>query len=194
LAKLGISSPVGDVPEIVTPEMIENIASKIADALTDLPDALYWEREQIIWDMWKKGCKGEEYKHEVFGDVLVYKEYPDNDKKVTELSIKVACSEKLKDVLGDLVHDMLDDSIDEKIALLEYPLRSPARKLADKAIDKAIDEGVDKGISSLRERIEKGDLEMPKVSPKEGEDKPAGENPGHAKMAAKGSGKSKAKK
>jgi len=191
LEKLG----VGGAPENpISPELLSKIADKLVDILTDLPDTFMHEREQVLWDMWVAMVKNEEYKHEVFGDVLTYKEYPDNEMKVCALALKIACADELKDLLCEIIHDMVDDEIDEKLNAVAAPLRPPARKLADKAIEKAVDQAVDKALSTLREKLEKGEISLPEVKPKEGEDKPKGENPGKAKMSKHGTGKSKSKK
>jgi len=186
LAKLGVANPIGDIPELVTADMMERIGTKLIEILSDLQDSFYWERQSIIWDMWRCHCKGEDYKHEVFGDNPQYKEYPGNEMKVAILTLKVAGGEKLKDLLCGVIHDMVDPEINPKVEQLASPLRNPALKAAAKAIEKAVDDAVDKAISVLREKLEGGKFELPGITPKEGEDKPSGENPMQTKHGKKG--------
>jgi len=152
LSKLGIGGG-GEVPNVVTEELLKTIGEALVDALIEFPDTFNWERTRIVRDMWWEGDNGlveEPYlKTKIF-----YKDWPGNDNIVIQAALEIAAGDALKSVLGEVVHFVVDPDIDAQLNQHPWVVRSPARKAADKAIEKAVDEAVDKAVDELKKQIE----------------------------------------
>ena len=140
----------GGVENPITEEMLTKIAEKLAEILLDLPDAFREERNNILWEMWVNAT----YTDEVYGDKLVWAEYPGNELAVCKLVLKLVCSSVLKDLLCEVIHEIVDPEIDEKLAPTPEMARAPAKKLADKAIERAVEEAVDRAAKKISMALE----------------------------------------
>jgi len=141
----------GNVPDLVSAEMLEKIADKLKDLLQDFPEVFKDERWDICWEMWRKSP--DDFEDETFATKLKWTEYPGNDMQVNELALKRAANSSLKDLLCEIIHALVDGEIDKKSEELPEIVRSPAKKAADKIIEKAVDKAVDEAIKKIREKI-----------------------------------------
>ena len=167
LSKVGAGDLAPKNP--VNEEMLQRIGETLIDVLVDLPEVFQDERRNIIWEMWRESP--EDYEDEVFKTKLNYKDFPDNDKDVAVLAVKITGGSALKEILGEIVHSIFDPEIEEAIKDAPPAAQNVAMKAADKAIETAIEKAVDKALKELNKKIEEAAEELLEKVDSEGFDK-----------------------
>eukprot|EP00300_Choanocystis_sp_HF-7_P010488 c16973_g1_i1.p2 GENE.c16973_g1_i1~~c16973_g1_i1.p2 ORF type:complete len:190 (+),score=49.35 c16973_g1_i1:22-570(+) len=178
------ASGMGGSP--IDAETLQRMAQICSDKLSGLPDAVQWEKYNIIWEMWRKSFSDKPYELELPTKKTVsldYKKYPENEAEINNAAIQVACSNALKEALGDILHEAMDASVTPK-----FPANALARKAAQKAYDKSIESTAEKAIDKMTDKIvahlEKVSKEKGPLRPTENDAQPT-ENPHALKKAVK---------
>eukprot|EP00743_Colponemidia_sp_Colp-15_P000138 GILK01000158.1.p1 GENE.GILK01000158.1~~GILK01000158.1.p1 ORF type:complete len:364 (-),score=90.83 GILK01000158.1:175-1194(-) len=138
--------------------MLLRIGDICAENLKGIPDAVYTEKNNIVWEMWRKSWHDKVHEVELPTKETLkfdYKEYPENETKVAQAAVQIACANTLKDTVCAVVHEALDGVVHPKFPsnpMSARLMRAAYDKAVEKSAEKAVDKAIEKALAYLKEK------------------------------------------